>query len=65
MVKSNDPGRVNGGKGHGVVDRLDYSSAVWGRESCLSVPGRWLHATTSSSSTWTDIYRQQGRLVYS
>ena len=32
MVWSNDPGRVNGGKGYGVVDRLDCSTAVWGMD---------------------------------
>ena len=30
MVWDNDPKWVNGGKGYGAVDRLDYSATVWG-----------------------------------
>ena len=33
MVWSNDLGRVNGGKGYRVVDRLDCYAAVWGVDS--------------------------------
>ena len=29
MVWNNDPGRVNGGKGYGAVDRLDCSVVDW------------------------------------
>ena len=29
MVWNNDPGRVNGGKGYGVVDRLDSYVVDW------------------------------------
>ena len=29
MVRCNDPGRVNRGKGYRVVNRLDFSTAIW------------------------------------
>ena len=32
MVWSNDPGRVNRGKGYRVVDQLDCSTAIWGMD---------------------------------
>ena len=43
MVQSNDPGRVNRGKGYRAVNWLDYSAAIWdvdGIHSGLGVAAR-------------------------
>ena len=39
MVWSNDPRRVNRGKGYRVVDWSDYSAAVWGVDGVYLGPG--------------------------
>ena len=38
MVWNNDPGLVNRGKGYRVIDRLDYSTVVWGVDGVYPGP---------------------------
>ena len=38
MVWNNDPGRVNGGKGYGAIDRLDCFATVWGMDCAYLDP---------------------------